>query len=82
MNLITLDHPRWPGGPPLCPAANLPAFATADQAKQWHDAPKRGNPLYESNPMTKLWQCEECGQWHFTTHPRPPSGSSSGSSKR
>lgn len=74
--------PRWPDAPPICIATNMPAFTTEQAAKDWLDAPKKGNPIYESNSLKKLWKCDHCQHWHMLTKTRPPSGHSSGSSRR
>lgn len=80
-DVAKLYPPRWPGGPPICASANLPAFETQESAVAWQNAPNKTNPLYEANPIKKIWQCEKCRHWHFITKPRPPSGASSGSGR-
>jgi len=74
-----LEPPRWAGGPPICAHENLPAFGCVADVTRWREKP--GNPLYEANPIKRLWLCHHCGQWHYTTKMRPPSGSSSGSGR-
>lgn len=58
---VRLDPPRWPGGPQICPAANLPAFATEREMNGYFDtnAP--------SLPEVRRWQCDRCGMWHRQT---------------
>lgn len=73
--------PRFKGCPPVCLKANLPAFETKEQLYQWHLGAKETNPQYDPNPIVKVWQCETCQRFHFLTKLRPPSGSSSGSSR-
>lgn len=58
---VALDPPRWPGGPPVCPEANLPAFGDEQAAGKFFDSAcgKYGRGV------DKLWKCAECGHWHF-----------------
>jgi len=50
----------------------VPAFGSKAEALAWHNRPNKGNPLYESNPVTAIWQCNYCHLWHFRTKQRPP----------
>lgn len=81
-DLKRLEASRWPNGPKICAVANLPYFKSEAEAKAWHTRHLDGNPIYEPNPIVKMWRCAACGGVHFLTKMRPPSGSSSGSSKR
>lgn len=81
MNNLYLNPPRWPGGPEICDFTNLPAFESETTFIEWHEAPKRGNPLYEPSSVVRKWKCDKCDGWHFVTKPRPPSGSSSGTGR-
>lgn len=70
------EPPRWPGGPLICVAVNLPAFPTKEEALAFHEKNGPGNRI------TRIGQCETCKYWHYLVKPRPPSGDSSGSSRR
>jgi hypothetical protein len=63
-------------------ATNLPSFESEAAAVEWNSKACETNPLYEPNRIVKIGKCETCGKWHFVTKSRPPSGSSSGTSKR
>jgi len=69
-------QPRWPNGPPMCETANLPAFKTIDEAKAFHEANGPGSRIIRS------WRCDVCNCYHYLSKPRPPSGDSSGISRR
>jgi len=59
MNTTALEPPpRWPGAPPICEEANLPAFETAKEAIAFNEA--NGHP-----PILKSWRCRFCGGWHY-----------------
>lgn len=58
---------RFAGCPPICLAENLPAFETEAEARQWHAAPGRGNPLYEANLIKHIGKCRTCQKWHYKT---------------
>lgn len=62
MNDAKIEPPRWPGGPPICKAENLPAFETAGALADFHD---RNGPGV--NVTKKAWQCQHCGGWHHGT---------------
>lgn len=79
---VTLEPPRWRNGPPICPAENLPAFPSQAAAVEFNSGPARTNPNFEPYRIKRLWKCDSCDQWHFIAKMRPPSGGSSGSSKR
>lgn len=81
VGLLFEEKPRFKGCPLICISANLPSFESKAHAKEWHESPKTGNPLYEVNPIKKIWQCQVCNKWHFITKHRPPSGHTSGSSR-
>lgn len=55
------DPPRFRGCPPICPAANLPAF---DDRASIGAYVNRHCPGHE--PET-VWPCATCGKWHFKT---------------
>jgi hypothetical protein len=67
---------RWPGAPPICLAENLPAFDTREAAMEFHERNAPGGRV------TRIGICSVCGSWHYVSKPRPPSGDSSGSSRR
>ncbi len=68
--------PRFKGCPPICEEANLPSFQTRQEAEAFHE---RNGP---GNYIIKLGVCRFCGCWHYAIKPRPPSGDSSGISRR
>lgn len=74
MNNEMLELPRWKNGPPICLEANLPAFPTWDDAKKFMEA-HCGSDVVN-------WRCKVCGGWHYWANAKPPSGTSSGSSRR
>lgn len=74
-HLILLDEPRWPGGPPICPSANLPAFGSAKEIKDWIELNAPG--VHTEAPE----QCDACHHWHFKSEARGPAGESSGVSR-
>ncbi len=57
----TLEPPRVPGGPPICPSANLPAF---DSKQAVRDYIERRCP---GANVIAVEKCEACGKWHFRT---------------
>ena len=67
------DPPRWPGGPHHCNYENRPAFPDMKALKSFID---------DSTKLLVVWKCEVCGEWHFTSTMRPPSGDTSGSGRR
>lgn len=73
--LLQLEPPRWPGGPPICPYENLPAFATWSEAARFQEDNAPGNGIAHK------WQCQKCGMWHFIGKPRQPSGTTSSSER-
>lgn len=53
------DPPRWPGGPPICSEANLPAFRSTKAAGQY---------IQRYCPSVKLIamkRCRGCKHIHF-----------------
>lgn len=71
----TLSKPRWPGGPKICPLANLPAFTTSDALRSF---------LKNNGPSCKVvleWECTGCGHWHAETSAPDPAGASSGNGR-
>ncbi len=73
--IVTLDPPRWKGGPEICPVANLPAF---NFPKQLDDFLKDNAP---SAKVVKKWQCDHCKCWHAYTLAPDVSGGSSGTGR-
>lgn len=59
-----LEPPRWPNGPEICLAENLPSFASREEALAYHE---RENPHWE---IVKLGRCRWCAGWHFLSKPR------------
>jgi hypothetical protein len=68
------SKPRWPGAPPICVAANLPAFATRKEMKAFQEK-IAGSALTD-------WECDACGCFHYEGKPHAPAGSSSGNERR
>ena len=54
-----LEAARWPGGPPICSAENLPAFQDAKEADAYHSRWAYGTRV------VRMWQCKKCGLWHY-----------------
>jgi hypothetical protein len=70
-----LEKPRWPGGPKICPTANLPAFTSKDGLSRF---------LKANGPSCKVlreYLCESCGHWHAHTSAPDPAGGSSGNGR-
>jgi hypothetical protein len=73
MAAIFEPKPRWPGGPIICNATNLPAFKT-----------KAGMKAFQGSLLSNVveeWECEHCGCFHYKAKPRGPAGSSSGNER-
>jgi hypothetical protein len=70
-----LMKPRWPNGPKICAAENLPAFETAKDLAAFlaKNAP--------SCKVVKKWQCQACGHFHAYTVAPDPAGGSSGTGR-
>jgi hypothetical protein len=66
---------RWKGGPPICPAANLPAFPTE------RDAAKFREDNCPSCKVRRQWSCDQCGHWHYDGTAPDPAGASSGNGR-
>lgn len=66
----TLLPSRWPDGPLICSATNLPAFSSKAELN-----------AFCRSPMVEIWECKECGQWHGWTHAHAPAGESSGGAR-
>lgn len=67
-----MNPARWPNGPRICATANLPAFASLVEWRNFHSA---------NGPSCKIireYQCTDCGQWHAVTTAPDPAGASSG----
>ncbi len=58
---MILEPPRWPGGPPICPVENLPAFPTQDALKKFK---AENSPSVE---IIKIGKCAACEHWHAKT---------------
>ena len=74
MDAELFDPPRWPGGPFICIAANLPSFETAAAARNM-------NRTLEGDSVDETWECKACGMTHAGHKYRPPSGATSGSGR-
>lgn len=73
--MTTLDPPRWPFGPDICPVANLPALPTEAALHEFH---RRNGPRCA---VLREWQCDACGHWHAATVAPDPSGATSGTGR-
>lgn len=69
-----LEPPRWPGGPGICPVANLPYFATRAELKAFQ--------AKNASTDIETWKCAACGGFHFWGKVPAPAGGSSGTSRR
>jgi hypothetical protein len=69
------DPPRWPGGPPICVAENLPAFK---DLKEIADFIERNCPAIRT---WSKWQCRACNMWHHDGSHPGASGASSGTTR-
>lgn len=74
MNAL-LDPPRWPGGPSICPTANLPCFDSKNSASAFLDA---NSP---SATVIAMWTCTACDRVHVWSIAGCPSGASSGTTR-
>lgn len=54
-----LEPPSWPGGPPICEMANLPAFKTEADAAKFHEV------NCPHGVVLAQWCCKFCGCWHY-----------------
>jgi hypothetical protein len=70
-----LEPPRWPGGPDICPVANLPAFLTAKDAADFRAANSPGTTVIAE------WTCTSCFWIHFWSVAQGPAGASSGTTR-
>lgn len=75
-NPIELDPPRWPGGPPICPVVNLPAFTGKAAAMAFRDANAPGSNV------KRIWLCTDCGMVHYEATPIAVSGTTAGKHER
>lgn len=71
LQLATLLPARWPGGPEICPAVNLPAFKDV----------KSCTDFVARSPVIEIWKCKACGHWHAWTRAHAPAGESSGGAR-
>jgi hypothetical protein len=55
-----IRNPVWKDGPLMCDYEMLPAFATEQDALNFHN-------LHGENPTAiyEKWKCEVCGHWHY-----------------
>lgn len=67
--------PRWPGAPPICLKARLPAFLTREDYNRWHE---RNGP---GCTVKRVWKCDYCQHWHADTVAPDPTGGSSGTGR-
>lgn len=72
--MIVLLPGHFPGCPPICPLATLPAFASLKEADVFHE---ENNP---GAPYLARWKCK-CGYYHFWAKAPAPAGGSSGSTR-
>ncbi len=72
---LTFDPPRWPNGPRICPAANLPAFDSDADAAAFRASNCPGHTVVAQ------WTCNVCGKIHFWGVGGDPSGASSGTTR-
>lgn len=61
-----LEPARWPGGPKICPATNLPAFPTMKDLKRFFD----GLPAVT---VDRTGLCTVCQHYHAEAHHRDDS---------
>lgn len=72
---MSLNPPRWKNGPPICEAANLPAFESKQAMNAFRSNLSGGIVIEE-------WQCTVCGQWHYWgVGAGDPAGASSGTTR-
>lgn len=76
VRMTNLELPRWPGGPPICEKANLPAFATQAEALAF----VASLPALSLQYLPEL--CQYCHGFHAYARCRPPSGGSYGVNRR
>lgn len=67
--------PRWPGAPPICKVARLPAFPTKADYNDWHE---RNGP---GCLVKRVWLCKACKHYHADTVAPNPCGDSSGTGR-
>lgn len=72
---VVFDPPRWPGGPMICAAVNLPAFLTRSELDSFRETNCPGSTII------KVWQCNVCDSWHYWASGHDPAGSSSGTTR-
>lgn len=70
---MSLEAPRWPGGPKICVASNLPAFESRKAMKAFQ--------FDNLSNVTREWECDDCGCFHYEAKARAPAGSSSGNER-
>lgn len=75
LSQVVFEAPRWPGGPRICSASNLPAFDSEAACLVFHEANAPGTHT------GKPYQCARCGLWHYESTARGPAGESSGQSR-
>lgn len=65
---------RGPGGPRICHAANLPAFGSVAEARDFMRT-------VEGDSLEQAWECSVCGLIHARYKIRPPSGATTGAGR-
>lgn len=70
---VTLEPPRWPNGPMICPVENLPAFEDKAELAKFRNA--------HAGSSIKEWQCTACGMWHYKAKVPCPAGGSNGNER-
>jgi hypothetical protein len=68
----TYKNPVWKDGPDYCGRTKLPAFADEAGAEAYMKAKCFGLSVVD------VWECKECGMWHFHCKAPSPAGDSSG----
>ena len=68
----TYRNPVWKDGPDYCERTKLPAFADKAGADAYMKSKCFGLSVAD------VWECKECGRWHFHCKSPSPAGDSSG----
>lgn len=69
------DNARWPNGPKICIATNLPAFETPEALESFRETNAPGGQIIAR------WQCTACGLWHYWGSGHDPAGGSSATTR-
>ena len=75
MNYAELDPPNFRGGPQMCKRHYLPAFESEAALRSYYDT-------LPAITVDFVFTCVNSQSYHATTHMRPPSAATSGSSTR